>query len=67
MAGLISRTIMQHKPDESRYDSDDGTFNFRVNKQLKTDFEYLCKRDHMSVATALKRYMRVSVREARLK
>lgn len=36
---------------------DDSTFNFRLNGVLKKEFLLLCKRDHLSAASALKRYM----------
>jgi len=65
---LIKRSIMLHQlNDYDRYQLDDGTFSFRVNKQLKADFEYLCRREHLSVASALKRYMMKSVLASQLK
>jgi len=36
---------------------DDSTFNFRLNGVLKKEFLLLCKRHHLSAASALKRYM----------
>ena len=36
---------------------DDSTFNFRVNAALKQKFSDVCKRQHLTVGIALKRYM----------
>lgn len=53
--------------DVSGFLDDDTTFNFRVNSELKKEFSLICKRDHLSAASALKRYMTTCVRIGVLK
>jgi len=36
---------------------DNSTFNFRLNESLKIQFSNVCKRQHLTVGIALKRYM----------
>lgn len=36
---------------------DDSNYTFRVNSELKAEFLKLCKSEHYSAASALKRYM----------
>lgn len=43
------------KADE--FVEDDSTFNFRLNSSLKQKFSDICKREHLTVGIALKRYM----------
>lgn len=43
------------KPDD--FVDDDSTFNFRLNAALKQKFSDICKREHLTVGIALKRYM----------
>lgn len=43
------------KADE--FVDDDSTFNFRLNASLKQKFSDICKREHLTVGIALKRYM----------
>jgi len=52
---------------ESSYDGDDSTFSFRVNRELKTEFARLCKKERLSSAAILKRYMLQCVREGEVK
>lgn len=46
---------------------DDSTFNFRLNTVLKKEFFDICKRQHLTVGSALKRYMTDCVRIGTLK
>lgn len=49
------------KSNEKKIDAallrDGSSFTFRVNKNLKEEFIQLCRKEHYSVAVALKRYM----------
>lgn len=35
----------------------DATINFRVNSELKSQFEEVCKRNHSTISQELKKYM----------
>lgn len=39
----------------------DVTFNLRINKQLKDEFERLCKANHTNMSREVKRYMSLAV------
>jgi len=61
---------MQDPPSSYRItiipETDDSTLNMRVSTALKKDFSVLCKKEHLSVATALKRYMARCVSKGRI-
>jgi hypothetical protein len=59
--------VHKEPPDLNNLLDDDATFNFRLNSVLKDEFSMLCKREHLSVAVALKRYMTACVMASRLK
>ena len=46
--------------------TDDSSFTFRVNSELKAQFSHLCRRDQYSAASALKRYMLFCVRKGEI-
>lgn len=48
--------------DIDKFLEDDSTFNLRLNSVLKKEFTFLCRRQHLSTASALKRYMTECVR-----
>lgn len=54
-------------PDIDSLLDEDTTFNFRLNSELKKEFALICKRDHLSASSALKRYMTACVRIGVLK
>lgn len=56
------RTIVIRVPVEEA----DSTFTFRLNSKLKAEFAELCKSEHFSAATALKRYMSQCVEKGRI-
>ena len=47
----------QNKEESEPFLGDDSSFSFRVNKDLKKEFAQLCKKERLSVAAILKRYM----------
>lgn len=47
-------------------EKDDTTFTFRVSSALKEDFAEICRKEHLSAATALKRYMTRCVSKGRI-
>jgi hypothetical protein len=47
-------------------ETDDSTFTFRVSSRLKEEFSKLCREEHLSSATALKRYMSRCVSKGRI-
>jgi len=49
-----------------RLEIEDSTFNFRVSAQLKKEFVKLCRDEHLSAATALKRYMSQCLSKGRI-
>ncbi|MFK0516972.1 hypothetical protein [Campylobacter coli] len=44
----------------------DVTLNMRVNKQLREDFERLCKANHTNMSRELKRFMSLAVSAQKL-
>ena len=57
----------QEPVDIDNFLEDDSTFNLRLNLVLKKEFTQICKRQHLSIASALKRYMTECVRIGALK
>ncbi|MDO3385646.1 hypothetical protein QWI17_07335 [Gilvimarinus sp. SDUM040013] len=62
---LRSPNVSNSTPED--FLADNTTFNFRLNEALKSEFSELCRREHLSAGSALKRYMTECVRFGMIK
>ena len=59
-------SLVKGASQESTPSNNSVTFNMRINSSLRNDFDKLCKDNHTTMSSEVKRFMRLAVEAQKL-